>query len=50
MADGVEPSDNSSTPPSEAEVQDEFLQEKLLSEEGDHPRMRLTRYTPDSGR
>jgi sulfoxide reductase catalytic subunit YedY len=38
---GLEPDDNTS-PPSEAELQGEFLQEKLLSEQGVHPRMRLT--------
>jgi sulfoxide reductase catalytic subunit YedY len=39
---GLEPTDNTSSP-SEAELQDEFLQERLLSEQGVHPRMRLTR-------
>lgn len=43
MADVAEPGDNNSFPASEAELQDEFLHEKLLSEEGVHPRMRLTR-------
>jgi len=38
----VEPGKNPDAP-SEAELQDEFLQEKLLGEEGVHPRMRLTR-------
>ena len=43
MADGADPSDNDNSPASEAELQDEFLQEKLLSEQGAHPRMGLTR-------
>jgi DMSO/TMAO reductase YedYZ molybdopterin-dependent catalytic subunit/thiosulfate reductase cytochrome b subunit len=42
MADGVDAGDNKSSSASEAELQDEFLQEKLLDEEGIHPRMRLT--------
>jgi hypothetical protein len=52
MAYGADPPDDTSpsagedgntrSSPSEAE-QDEFLDEKLLSEQGVHPRMRLTR-------
>jgi DMSO/TMAO reductase YedYZ molybdopterin-dependent catalytic subunit/thiosulfate reductase cytochrome b subunit len=43
MAAGVGPGDNKSSSASDDELQDEFLQEKLLGEEGVHPRMRLTR-------
>ena len=43
MADGIDPRDTNRAPASEDELQDEFLQEKLLSEQGVHPRMRLTR-------
>jgi DMSO/TMAO reductase YedYZ molybdopterin-dependent catalytic subunit/thiosulfate reductase cytochrome b subunit len=43
MADGVDPGETNSSPAREDELQDEFLQEKLLSEDGAHPRMRLTR-------
>jgi hypothetical protein len=50
MADGVDLSDNDNSPASEAELQDEFLQEKLLSEQGAHPRMRLTRVDIRVGR
>jgi thiosulfate reductase cytochrome b subunit len=42
MADGADPGENGS-PAGEAELQDEFLQEKLLAEAGVHPRMSLTR-------
>ncbi len=41
MADDVDPRDNTCSP-SEAELQEAFLQEQLLSEQGVHPRMRLT--------
>jgi len=41
MADGVDPGEENGSPASEAEIQDEFLKEKLLSEQGEHPRMRL---------
>jgi hypothetical protein len=34
MAGGVGPGEKDGSPASEAEVQDEFLQEKLLSEQG----------------
>ncbi|WP_297827192.1 molybdopterin-dependent oxidoreductase [Mycobacterium sp.] len=40
MADVTDPGENTA---SEAELQDEFLAEKLLSEQGVHPRMRFTR-------
>jgi sulfoxide reductase catalytic subunit YedY len=43
MTDGADPGDNRTPPSAEAELQDEFRQEKLLSEQGVHPRMRLTR-------
>ncbi|HXT43562.1 MAG TPA: molybdopterin-dependent oxidoreductase [Pseudonocardiaceae bacterium] len=43
MAGVVDPGEPTSFPASEAELQDEFLAEKLLSEQGAHPRMRLTR-------
>jgi methionine sulfoxide reductase catalytic subunit len=41
MADVGDPTNDPSSAANEAELQDEFLQEKLLSEEGVHPRMRL---------
>ncbi len=41
MADGANPGDNDGSA-GEAELQAEFLQEKLLSEQGVQPRMRLT--------
>ncbi len=50
MADGVPPGQNGSTPPTEAELQDEFLHEKLLNEQGAHPRMSLTRVHVRLGR
>ena len=43
MADGVDPGDNNGSREREAELQKEFLQEKLLSEQGVHPRMGLSR-------
>ena len=43
MTDGADPGDNRTSSSGDAELQDEFLQEKLLSEQGIHPRMRLTR-------
>jgi sulfoxide reductase catalytic subunit YedY len=42
MADGIEPDKTKSSPADDAGLQDEFLQERLLSEQGPHPRMRLT--------
>ncbi len=50
MADGVDPGEDNGSPASEAELQDEFLHEKLLSEQGTHPRMRLTRVHVRLGR
>jgi sulfoxide reductase catalytic subunit YedY len=41
MADGVDPPGQSRSPPSEAALQDEFLQEKLTDTRGLGPRMRL---------
>jgi methionine sulfoxide reductase catalytic subunit len=43
MADEVDPGQDSGSHAGEAELQDEFLTEKLLSEQGVHPRMSLAR-------
>jgi methionine sulfoxide reductase catalytic subunit len=43
VPDGVDPHSRDSSPTHEAELQDEFLQEKLLGEQGVHPRMGLSR-------
>jgi DMSO/TMAO reductase YedYZ molybdopterin-dependent catalytic subunit/thiosulfate reductase cytochrome b subunit len=43
VADGVGPGDNKNSAAREAELQAEFLHEKLLSEQAAHPRMLLTR-------
>jgi sulfoxide reductase catalytic subunit YedY len=43
VADGIGPGDNKNSAAREAELQDEFLHEKLLSEQAAHPRMLLTR-------
>ena len=50
MPDGVDPHGRDNSPAREAELQDEFLQEKLLAEQGVHPRMRLTRVHVRLGR
>mgnify|MGYP001799090784 CR=1 FL=1 len=50
MPDGVDPHGRDNSPAREAELQDEFLQEKLLAEEGVHPRRRLTRVHLRQGR
>jgi methionine sulfoxide reductase catalytic subunit len=42
MADGRDPDGGNSSPPSEAALEEEFRQEKLLNIEGVRPRMRLT--------
>jgi methionine sulfoxide reductase catalytic subunit len=43
LADGVRPGDSKNSAAREAELQDEFLHEKLLNERGVHPRMVLAR-------
>jgi len=50
MTDAADPDGGRRPPVGEAELQDEFLQEKLLQEEGVHPRMRLTRVHVRLGR
>ena len=50
MPDGVDPHGRDNSPAREAELQDAFLHEKLLAEEGVHPRMRLTRVHVRLGR
>ncbi len=50
MPDRADPHASNRSPAREAELQDEFLQEKLLAEEGVHPRMRLTRVHVRLGR
>jgi methionine sulfoxide reductase catalytic subunit len=50
VPDGADPHASNRSPAREAELQDEFLQEKLLGEEGVHPRMRLTRVHVRLGR
>ena len=50
MPEGVDPHGSNNSPAREAELQDEFLQEKLLAEEGVHPRMGLTRVHVRLGR
>src|SRR5579884_623342 len=50
MTEPIVPTGRPPSSTSEAELQDEFLHEKLLAEEGVHPRMRLTRVHVRLGR